>query len=232
VTTPLFLSRARLRRDAPIAALAPILLPSDHDHRLAGAHRLLWTLFSDRPDRRRDFLWRQEGSGKSTRGGFFYILSMRAPTDPHNLFDLETKPFAPVLAEGDRLGFTLRANAVVTRKDAVGRPRRHDVVMDHLHKLDSSARAAERRSAVDEAGRAWLDGQAQRHGFHVEKGLSVDGYHTAEIERLGHRPVSFSTLDFSGILTIVQPHLFGASIGQGFGKAKGFGCGLMLIRRA
>jgi CRISPR system Cascade subunit CasE len=188
-------------------------------------------LFSDGPDRRRDFLWRQEGSGKSAREGFFYILSVRAPTDPHRLFDLETKPFAPVLAEGDRLGFILRANAVVTRKDVTGRPQRHDVVMDRLHKLDPGARAAERRSAIDEAGRAWLDGQAQRHGFHAEKGLSVDGYHTAEIERSGHRPVSFSTLDFSGIITIVQPHLFVSAIAQGFGKAKSFGCGLMLIRR-
>jgi CRISPR system Cascade subunit CasE len=188
-------------------------------------------LFSDSADRRRDFLWRQEGSGKSAREGFFYILSVRAPTDPHGLFELETKPFAPVLAEGDRLGFMLRANAVVTRKEVAGRQRRHDVVMDRLHKLDSSARAAERRSAIDEAGRAWLDGQALRHGFHVDEGLSVDGYHMAEIERPGHQPVVFSTLDFSGIITIVHPHLFVPAIGQGFGKAKSFGCGLMLIRR-
>jgi CRISPR system Cascade subunit CasE len=231
MTAPLFFSRARLRNDGPIAALAPILLPPDHDQRLAVAHRLLWTLFSDGPDRRRDFLWREEGSGKSVREGFFYILSMRAPSDSHGLFDLETKPFAPVLAEGDRLGFILRANAVVTRKDVEGRSQRHDVVMDRLHKLQSGTRAAERRSAIDEAGRAWLDDQAQRHGFLVQKGLSVDGYHTAEVERPGHRPVSFSTLDFSGALTIVQPHLFVAAIGQGFGKAKSFGCGLMLIRR-
>jgi CRISPR system Cascade subunit CasE len=231
MTVQLFLSRASLRSDAPITALAPILVPPDHDHRLAAAHRLLWTLFSDGPDRRRDFLWRQERSGKSAREAFFYILSMRPPTDPHGLFDLETKLFAPMLAEGDRLGFILRANAVVTRKNVAGRPRRHDVVMDHLHKLDPSARTAQRRSAIDEAGRAWLDDQAQRHGFLVGKGLRVDGYHTAKIERPGHRSVSFSTLDFSGVLTIVQPPLFGTAIGQGFGKAKSFGCGLMLIRR-
>jgi CRISPR system Cascade subunit CasE len=65
----------------------------------------------------------------------------------------------------------------------------------------------------------------------VEKGLSVDGYHTVEIERPGHRPVSFSTLDFSGVITIVRPHLFVVAIAQEFGKAKSFGCGLMLIRR-
>ncbi len=157
---PLFLSRARLRRDAPIAALAPILLPADPDHRLATAHRLLWTLFSDGPDRNRDFLWREEQSGKSVRAGHFYVLSTRAPADPHRLFDLETKPFDPALAPGDRLSFILRANAVVTRKDADGHPRRHDVVMDRLSKVSSGSRGAERQIAIDESGRKWLEGQA------------------------------------------------------------------------
>jgi len=229
---PLFLSRARLRRDAPIAALAPILLPADPDHRLATAHRLLWTLFSDGPDRNRDFLWREEQSGKSVRAGHFYVLSTRAPADPHRLFDLETKPFDPALAPGDRLSFILRANAVVTRKDADGHPRRHDVVMDRLSKVSSGSRGAERQIAIDESGRKWLEGQAGRNGFRLEENVGIDGYRAVEIERSGHRPVRFSLLDFSGVLTIVEPPSFEAALARGFGKAKSFGCGLMLIRRA
>jgi CRISPR system Cascade subunit CasE len=38
-------------------------------------------------------------------------------------------------------------------------------------------------------------------------------------------------LDFEGMLVVEAPELFLASVAQGFGRAKAFGCGLMLIRR-
>jgi CRISPR system Cascade subunit CasE len=123
--TALFLSRARLRRDVPAVALARILVPEDATARVDASHRLIWALFSDSPDRERDFLWREEEPGR------FMLLSARPPTDAHELFDLESKPFEPALSSGDRLGFTLRANPVVARSAGPGlRGKRHDVVMD------------------------------------------------------------------------------------------------------
>ncbi len=52
-----YLSRVRLRRDVSAGALAPLLVPDD-DTGAAAGHHLLWSLFADAPDRRRDFLWR------------------------------------------------------------------------------------------------------------------------------------------------------------------------------
>ena len=53
----LFLSRARLRRDAPIASLASLLVPSDPNERTGASHKLAWSLFNTGPDQQRDFLW-------------------------------------------------------------------------------------------------------------------------------------------------------------------------------
>ena len=91
----LYLSQARLRRDAPLAALAPLLMPAAADARAGVSHRLIWSLFAGEPDAKRAFLWREEASGR------FLVLSEQLPADhAHGLFDLDSKPFAPNLAAG------------------------------------------------------------------------------------------------------------------------------------
>ena len=222
--TALWLSRLRLSRDAPIAALAPLLLPPG-DARVAAGHRLVWALFSDGEERRRDFLWREEAPGR------FLALSARPPV-AMDLFDVETKAFEPALASGDRLGFVLRANAVVSRSAGPGkRGRRHDVVMDALRNLPHGQRAGARLAAVASVGQAWLQRQGEAAGFQLEQGLAVDGHDRVSIERDGARPATFGVLDFSGTLRVQDPGRFLASIPAGFGRARAFGCGLMLIRR-
>ena len=42
----------------------------------------------------------------------------------------------------------------------------------------------------------------------------------------------YSTLDFQGVLTVGDPDSLLPAIARGFGAAKAYGCGLMLIRRA
>ncbi len=239
----LFLCRASLCRDAPSAALADLLVPTGDGARAGAAHRLVWALFADGPERRRDFLWREEGPGR------FLALSARPPADPHGLFRLEWRPFEPALAPGDRLNFALRANPVVARSDGPGqRGRRHDVVMDAIRAVPASARAEERRRAVQAAGRAWLERQGTAHGFALaeapdaEEGdhkdgaprpaLLVEGYDRVTVPRAGARPAVFGMLDFAGVLVVRDPVPFLAGLAAGFGRTRAFGCGLMLVRRA
>ena len=234
--TALWLCRARLRRDtAAVGSLANLLVPADDGARTAAAHRLVWALFADGPDRRRDFLWRQEAPGR------FMALSARPPAPLPDLFDVDAKPFAPALAEGDRLRFSLRANAVVSRGAGPARGKRHDVVMDALYAVPKEQRAEARLQAVVVAGRAWLVRQGAAHGFVPMQGVGVDGYETVRIPRdgldpaqPGHKaePIRFGQMDFTGILTVTDPAAFLAALAQGFGRARAFGCGLMLIRRA
>ena len=63
----------------------------------------------------------------------------------------------------------------------------------------------------------------------------VEGYTVlelgSEITRRTNRP-RLGVLDLSGTLSVTDPALFVAALAQGFGRAKAWGCGLMLIRRA
>lgn len=225
MSAPLYLGRARLKRDAPAAALAGVLVPTGADARIAAAHSLVWALFADGPSRQRDFLWREDAPGA------FMTLSARPPADPHGLFDLDSKEFTPALSAGDRLNFRLRANPTVTRSASAGkRGQRADVVMDALR--EAGNRAEQRPSTIITAGRAWLAAQGERHGFTPDPDAAVDGYDQRKLSRPGGPPMRFSTLDFEGRLTVQDPALFLLQLAQGFGRAKAFGCGLMLIRRA
>jgi CRISPR system Cascade subunit CasE len=226
MTGALLLSRARLRRDAPIGALAQVLAPPGTSVRAERTHRLVWTLFADDPGRRRDFLWRE------SEPGCFYLLSRRPPEDRHGLFHLDPpKDFAPVLTPGDRLDFVLRANATVAKpagRDTRGR--RADVVMDSLRALPPGGRGPARAEAIQAAGAAWLVRQGVKAGFDVES-VVVDRYEALSMERSGP-PMRIGVLDLRGSLRVTDPGVFLASVADGFGRAKAFGCGLMLLRRA
>lgn len=40
----------------------------------------------------------------------------------------------------------------------------------------------------------------------------------------------FSSVDYTGMLTVTDPGLFLQRLSQGYGKSRAFGCGLMLIK--
>lgn len=239
MTFHLHLSRARLRAShgEALSAIAPILMPAEAGARIGHAHRLVWLLFQNEPDRQRDFLWREEGQGR------YLILSQQPPSDPSGLFDLDTKDFTPQLVAGDRLGFALRANAVVARKgarDASGkesraRGKRVDVVMDALHAVPKAQRPAHRAALTGKAAREWLNEQGERSGFHVLS-LAVKSYERIDVAdraRPGRRNrAGIAVLDLEGTLMVTDPDAFVEKLARGFGSAKAFGCGLMLIRRA
>lgn len=221
-----FLSRVALRRDAPVQAFARLLVPEGQALQHGAAHHLLWALFGDRPDRDRDFLWRQVEPGR------YMVLSARPPVDTHGLFTIESRPFAPVLREGDRLRFLLRANATVDRKmPGKTRSQRHDVVMDVLHHLPRDQRASARADAVAGAAAAWLERQGSRAGFVPAVPVEVGAYDVLRIARPGGARASFGVIDLTGDLTVREPAEFVATLSRGFGRARTFGCGLMLIRR-
>lgn len=227
-----YLTRACLRRDASVSALAPLLLQRSR-HGISKhqpSHHLVWSLFADRLDRRRDFLWHESQVGE------YLLLSDRIPQDSHRIFDIdEPKLFNPSLNVDDRLQFKLRANPVIRRRDPTRKhSTKHDVVMDALRILDSKHRSVHRHSLVREQGVLWLEQQGSKRGFKIDPNLiQVEGYDQHTIVRRGKSsPLKYSSIDFNGILTVVDPSVFLAALKKGFGASKAFGCGLMLIRRA
>lgn len=229
MTAALYLSRACLRRDAAVKALLPLLLADSERSRHPG-HHLVWSLFAGDANGRRDFLWRE-----MEQPGAFLILSKRPPMNHHHLFKIdEPKPFAPMLMAGDRLCFSLRANPVVRRRGLTrDRSVKHDVVMDSLRAHPRGERAEHRFDAMREQGFAWLERQGAKAGFSVEENdIRIDGYRQHRIARKGTADMTFSTLEFDGVLEVRDPVAFLAGVARGFGAAKAYGCGLMLMRRA
>jgi CRISPR system Cascade subunit CasE len=149
-------------------------------------------------------------------------------------FSLEHKPFAPVLHPGQQLQFDLRANPVVNIPTKPGeRGRRHDVVMHALSRLAAADRAAAREKAIQDSGGSWLARKAEIAGFSIDRDrLHIDRYEHIRVPRQDARAVIFSSLTFQGVLTVREPAQFLTSVLVGFGAAKAYGCGLMLIRRA
>ena len=220
----MILSRARLRRDVPAAALAALLAPTDKNAQVGASHNVLWSLYSDGPDRQRDFLFRQTSPGE------WITLGPRSPVDQHNLFDLDCKPFAPEFQIGDQLAFTLRVNATVCRVTKDGRSVRHDVVMNASSNMSREQRASARADVMQSEAKAWLDRQGATNGFALS-GVTVDGYDRVRTPRPRGPGAVFGVLDLSGALEVTDPVTFLAKLGQGFGRARAFGCGLMLVRR-
>lgn len=220
----LYLSRLQIALNPSTQALSRLISPDAAGARRGAHHRLIWAAFADHPERQRDFLWREESRG------VFLTLSSRPPLAIDLFEPPETKPFAPQLAQGDRLAFRLRANATRSRK-ASGRV---DVVMDALHALPQEDRAGARAGVAQREGSIWLERQGAGAGFQLLD-CAVETYSTETLPEYGgprKGAPRFGILDTTGHLEITEPERFLDRLAQGFGRAKAFGCGLMLIRRA
>ena len=93
------------------------------------------------------------------------------------------------------------------------------------------------KSRTNKALEAWLCGKAERLGFAVaqdkQKGrlkFQAEGYQWHALPKKG-KDAGFSSVDFEGEIEVVDAALFAKALLNGIGPAKGFGCGLMLVRR-
>jgi CRISPR system Cascade subunit CasE len=204
-------------------------------------HGLVWSLFSRADDSKRDFQFR------AIEPGSFLIVSERPPDDPHGLWHIaQPKPYEPLLAVGDRLSFVLRANptmAVFERGSKRGK--RVDVIMHAKHQLGSEARAAFTNADACGVALDWLHKRGPAIGAEFETdACEASGYVQVAIPRGQPIPepsrrskswskdaITFSQIDYAGLLTVMDPAKLQAALFHGIGKSKAYGCGLMLIRR-
>lgn len=220
----MFLSRLKLSKSPSARALAGFWQSPNPAQRQSAQHNLLWSVFADSVERERDFLWREESEDT------FIVLSQRAPNQTDLFEPHQIKPFSPQIGIGAHIGFSLRANAT-RNKDGGGA--RVDVVMDALHKIPRQDRASRRMDIAQEEGALWLKRQGHAHGFEIV-GCGVEAYSSATLSRFTVRAKSapkFGILDLTGVVRVTDPERFVSRVCFGFGRAKSFGCGLMLLRR-
>ena len=195
-------------------------------------HRAVWSMF-DRQNSQRAFLYRVDSEGRGTR---LWTLSEHAPKPPGDLWRLESKLFAPQIEAGDVLAFDLRVNPIVTRNG-----KRHDVVMNLKKTTGRNFKPPEERqpeqALVQQALETWTARRADRLGV-TFRHLRADGHMTRrfpspKLRKLDKpkRMIHLSTCELTGTLEVDDPDRFLEAWRNGIGPAKGFGCGMMLIRR-
>ncbi len=226
----MYFSRIELQREGVDSGkLARMLCADSYRY-----HQHIWRIFSGFSKEQRKFLYRREEVAGWPR---FYVVSQRPPNNQDGLWDIQTKEYNPRLRAGQRFAFSLRANPVVTRQDAEGHRARHDVIMDAKVRVGYKKLLPKERlpfsALIQDAGFQWLGTRAEKHGFSVsEDGIKVDGYmQHRTFKKGGKHPIRFSTLDFTGLLTVAEPNIFVQTLFNGIGPAKGFGCGMMMVRR-
>ena len=194
-------------------------------------HSLVWELFADAPDRKRDFIYRQDLAQGIPA---FFCVSDRAPRDQDGIWLVESKPYAPVVKKDQVFSFVLRANPILAKRDGDRRQHRHDVVMEAKTRIREKSGALVRDAdIVQEAGFSWLAQKGKATGFSLRaQEVRADGYLQHRFTKArGDGEIRISTLDFTGLLSVTDPDLFVRALFTGIGPAKGFGCGMMMIKR-
>ncbi len=231
----MYFSRIRVRPDAPLSVDYAKVVSSPYH-----IHTFVWELFSDEKNRARDFLYRLETVHDRP---VIYSVSRRRPEYLGNFWSVETKEYNPVLFPGQRFWFSLRANPVRTRwtePDAEGCRihKRHDVVMDAkrlVRSQEGGLRNGLRMADLVQAeGIRWLREKGEKFGFSINDGSVIAGAYRQFRFKQGakDRQISISTIDFSGLLQVRDPGLFRSALMDGIGPAKGFGCGMLMVKPA
>jgi len=199
-------------------------------------HQWLWRWFPTEQGAPRDFMFKRREADGIPR---YYVVSRRAPADQLGAWRAQTRDYAPSLQQGERLHFELRANPTV-RHGRDGKSKRHDVVMEAKKKMLAERGLTRWADWVQDekpslqtlahaACSAWLQRKAAACGFLLDVDTLVVEAYAQQQER--DRALCFSTVDLSGQMTVTEPQALLATLMGGIGSAKGFGCGLLLVRR-
>lgn len=188
--------------------LSEILLDAKLARNPYEIHRHLWRLFPNMPEDKRSFLYRVS-NGKDNEPLRILMQSLYEPAAAGNVKGcviLRKKAFNPVLKEKDRLHFILCANP--TKQLLKERCRvpliDEDQLIDWLRKKLENAASLENAEIVE-----------SRNLYFRKEGKAG----------------KIVTVSFGGLISIFHPVNMRNILEQGIGRAKAFGCGLVLVRR-
>ena len=114
------------------------------------------------------------------------------------------------------------------RREEAGK--RHDLLMEAKRQVRGQVEGSDVWLHQQQAALDWLAAQGERSGFTLLD-TSVDAYRQQQLRRENSRQlIQFSSVDYTGMLTVTDPGLFLQRLSQGYGKSRAVGCGLMLIK--
>ncbi len=197
-------------------------------------HQVLRKLFAEHADDTRCFVFRHL---EPEQPDLFYAVSSKLPTQEDSIWQVDAKDYNPDVKKGQQLIFSLRANPVRNTRDSQNSHKRHDIVMDaKIRYRNTEEPLPPRGLLVREAGLEWICAKQDQLGLEIDPTtLAVDGYRTrtfAKTKSPKAAPIRIATLDFSGYATVTDPEQLTTVLFNGFGPAKGFGCGMLMVRPA
>lgn len=171
-------------------------------------HRHLWRLFPDMPEDKRSFLYRvfYGRNGEPLRVLMQSFYEPSASVSAKGCIMLRKKVFNPSFKEKERLQFVLCANPT-----------------KQLMKERCRVPLIDEEQLIE-----WLKKK-------LENAVSLENAEIVEKRNLyfqkGGKAGKIVTTSFSGQIRVNDPINMLTILEQGIGRAKAFGCGLMLVRR-
>lgn len=204
--------------------LSRVEIPWEFARNAYNLHRQLWKLFpgEEREARKRNddvrqgFLFRVE-ENPTGRPARLLVQSRRTPEVALGVVIIGTREIQARPVAGQRLAFLLTANPVKTIADAQ-REAKHD-------KKSEKCRVP---LIKEEDQREWV---ARKLASAGEIEVANVMPHAPIYFRKGNRGGKLATVTFDGVLRVNDPIRLAELLENGVGPAKGFGCGLLLVRR-
>lgn len=215
----MFLTQLKLPRTRQAMPLLTRFMGSKYHE-----HQMLWELSGRPQEATRDFLYRAE----LTDSGLTVMVLSSEPFDNVGApWQVEVKPYQPVLRTGQILSFKMRAALSMSKSTGEGaRGHRVDLVMHRYQELNGEMPVGQVGHAV---AQEWLGAREASGGFKLIE-VSYEGYTRHQITEK-KTPFVVPASDIAGLLEITDPELFIAKQLQGYGRNKFAGMGLMLVRR-
>lgn len=204
--------------------LSRVEIPWEFARNSYDLHRQLWRLFpgeeketrSNGEELRQGFLFRIEDNSTG-RPARLLVQSRRTPEAASGVVLVGTREIQPQPVAGQRLAFLLTANPVKT-------------VTDTQRDAKPSKKSEKCRVPLikEEDQREWIARKLVSAG-EIEAVNILP--HAPIYFRKGNRGGKLATVTFEGVLRVSDPTRMTELLGNGIGPAKGFGCGLLLVRR-
>jgi CRISPR system Cascade subunit CasE len=174
-------------------------------------HQKIYSLFTDMPEGKRDFLFADKGGDFNERR--ILILSKRPPLTPQ-YGTVESKIIPDSFLAFSRYAFEVRLNPV-----------KRDMKSRKLVPVGTGLSMAQRREKLAE----WFSAKSEGWGFVSDReSLQVQDTDVQIFEKQKTQ-VTQSAAVFIGKLKVTDRDLFVKSFKNGIGRGKGFGFGLLQI---
>ncbi len=208
-------------------------------HNLYAYHQLLWTLFPQTPPGESPFLFHviEKEEGFKANQLSFIVVSKKQPVSSVSYWDIHVKPYMPVVNDGDVYQFRIRVNPTVARKmEGKKHSSRHDVIMNRKYENRKSNIQTPMAEIVQEEGLKWIQAKQESCGFSLVSSSTILMHRymqhcLSKGSKSEGSDIRLSTLDYDGQLEITNREKFLFALFNGFGPAKSFGCGLMLVKK-